>query len=128
MKSYITSYSVTQLQKEIDKVSMKTLREYKDELYDKVNWDCFQQALAVCFTALELMGWRKKRLTRFKDAVEEVTHMMYCGVMGREYTTRDALQRLKDVYGIDLEESHYKEEYDRDAAEKDASKKGKKNE
>lgn len=125
MKSYIKSYSVAQLQKEIDKMSMKTLREYKDELYDKVNWDCFQQALAVCFTALELMGWRKKRLTRFKDAVDEITHMMYSGVMGREYTTRHALQRLKDVYAIDLEESHYKEEYDRDAAENDESKKKK---
>lgn len=116
MKSHYQTYSVSDLSKEISKATEKTLNEYKNELYDVVQWDCFQQALACCFIALEQMGWRKKRLTAFKDMVDDVTHMMYTGVMGREMTTRDALHHMKVAYGIDLTESQYKEEYDRDAA------------
>lgn len=118
MKSNWKAYGLTALQKEIDKVAQKTLTEYKDELYEKVEWDCFQQALACCFIALEQMGWKKKRLTDFKNMVDDITHMMYTGVMGRQMTTRDALQHLKDAYGIDLTESQYKEEYDRDAMQR----------
>ena len=116
MKSYIRAYSESDLSKRISKATEKTLTEYKDQLYSAVEWDCFQQALACCFIALEQMGWRKKRLTAFKDKVDDVTHMMYTGFLGREVTTRDALQHMKDAYGIDLTESQYKEEYERDAA------------
>ena len=116
MKSHYSTYSETDLQKRIEAATMKTLTEYKDELYDKVQWDCFQQALACCFIALEQMGWRKKRLSEFKDKVDDVTHMMYTGIMGRQMTTRDALQHMKDAYGIDLTESQYIEEYEKDAA------------
>ena len=122
MKSNYGTYSNSDLAKQISKATEKTLNEYKDELYDVVEWDCFQQALACCFIALEQMGWRKKRLTAFKDMVDDVTHMMYTGVMGRKMTTRDALQHMKDAYGIDLTESQYKEEYDRDAAAGGAGK------
>ncbi len=122
MKSHYKAFSLTGLQKEIDAATMKTLRQYKDELYDKVQWDCFQQALACCFIALEQMGWGKKRLTEFKNKVDDVTHMMYTGIMGRKMTTRDALQHLKDKYGIDLTESQYIEEYERDAAKEGAKK------
>ena len=115
MKSYIKTYSLSGLQKEIDAATQKTLAQYKDELYEKVQWDCFCQSLACCFIALEQMGWRKKRLTAFKDKVDDITHMMYTGIMGRQMTTRDALKHLKEKYGIDLEESQYKEEYERDA-------------
>lgn len=115
MKSHYSTHSETDLQKRIDAATMKTLKEYKDELYDKVQWDCFQQALACCFIALEQMGWRKKRLSEFKDKVDDVTHLMYTGIMGRKMTTRDALQHMKDAYGIDLTESQYIEEYEKDA-------------
>lgn len=116
MKSNYCTYSTTGLAKEISKATEKKLTEYKDQLYDAVQWDCFQQALACCFAALEQMGWRKKRLTDFKNRVDDVTHMMYTGIMGREFSPKDALQHMKDAYGIDLTESQYKEEYDRDAA------------
>ena len=115
MKANYHTYSNSDLSKRISKETEKTLTEYKDKLYDAVQWDCFQQSMAICLTALEQMGWRKKRLTAFKDMVDDVTHMMYTGIMGREMTTRDALQHMKDAYGIDLTESQYKEEYERDA-------------
>ena len=115
MKSNYCTYSTAGLAKEISKATEKTLQEYKDQLYDVVQWDCFQQALACCFAALESMGWRKKRLTEFKNKVDDITHLMYTGIMGREFSPRDALQHMKDAYGIDLTESQYKEEYDRDA-------------
>lgn len=114
MNAHYKTYSISDLHREIDKATQKTLQEYKDDLYEKVEWDCFQQALACCFIALEKMGWKKKRLTSFKNAVDDVTHLMYTGIMGREMTTRDALKHLKDAYGIDLTESQYQEEYEKD--------------
>lgn len=120
MKSNWRTYSVSALAKEIDKATQETLKEYKDQLYDAVQWDCFQQALACCFIALEQMGWKKKRLTDFKNKVDDVTHMMYTGIMGRTVTTRDALQHMKDAYGIDLTESQYIEEYEKIEAKEQA--------
>lgn len=114
MKSRYRAFSVTDIEKQINEGVERELVKYKDELYAKVEWDCFCQALACCFTALELMGWRRKRLTAFKDMVDDVSHMMYTGIMGREFTTRDALKHLKDTYGIDLMDSQYLEEYERD--------------
>ena len=58
----------------------------------------------------------QKRLTDFKNAVDDTTYMMYKGIMGNDVTARDALQHLKDAYGIDFSESRHKDEYDRDAA------------
>lgn len=116
MKSNYGTYSNSDLAKRLSRETEKTLSEYKDQLYDAVQWDCFQQSLACCFAALEQMGWRKKRLTAFKNKVDDLTHMMYTGIMGREFSPRDVLQHMKDAYGIDLTESQYKEEYDRDAA------------
>lgn len=116
MKSRWKTYSVTQLDKQAVEVANQELRKYRDEIYEDVEWDVFQQALACCFITLEHMGWRKKRLTDFKNAVDDTTHMMYTGIMGREVTTRDALRHLKEKYGIDFSESRYKDEYDRDAA------------
>lgn len=116
MKSRWKTYSVTQLDKHAVEVANQELRKYRDKIYEDVEWDVFQQALACCFIALEHMGWRKKRLTDFKNAIDDVTHMMYTGIMGREVTTLDALKHLKEAYGIDFSESKYKAEYDRDAA------------
>ena len=98
MKAHYQTFSVTKIDKEIRKGVKQELTKYKDDIYDKVTWDVFQQALACCFIALEQMGWGKKRLTDY------------------------ALQHMKDKYGIDLNESQYKEEYDRD----DEAKGGKK--
>ena len=114
MKSNWRAFSVTDIEKQINQGVERELVKYKDEIYAKVEWDCFCQALACCFTALELMGWRKKRLTEFKDKIDDVTHMMYTGVMGREFSPHDALQHLKAAYGIDLMDSQYLEEYERD--------------
>lgn len=107
MKSHWGCVSMTKLDKELRKQVLIECEKYKDECYDQVCWDVFQQALAVCFTALELMGWKKKRLHRFQDRVEDVCHIMLHGVMGREVTTRDAIQHLHDAYGIDFEQSCY---------------------
>lgn len=107
MKSNYRTFSLSQLDKEIGKAAYKELEAYKDEVYDKISLDIFQQAVAVCLTALELQGWRGKRLRQFKDWVDEACNLMFHGVMDREYTTRMALARMKEVYGIDLKESKY---------------------
>ena len=115
MKSYYGTYSTAKVQKQINASARAEVDKLTDEIYAKVEWDCFCQSLACCFLALEQMGWRKKRLTEFKNMVDDITHMMYTGIMGREFTTKDALQHLKETYGIDLYESQYKEEYEADA-------------
>lgn len=107
MKARYKTFSVQQIDKEIRKAVIDECEKYKEECYDKVQWDCFQQALAVCFTALEMHGWRGKRLREFKNWVDDACHLMVCGAMGREYTTKDALKRMKEKYGIDLKESQY---------------------
>lgn len=41
-------------------------------------------------------------------------HVMYTGIMGRKITAADALQHIKEAYGIDLKDSQYLEEYEED--------------
>lgn len=120
MKANWQTVSRSELDKKVHELAMKELERYKDELYKAVNDDVFNQALAVCFMALEMMGWRKKRLTDFLHQVDDLTHMMYSGVMGRGATARDAQDHLKKAYGIDFEISLYADEYEADEA-KEAS-------
>lgn len=111
MKSRYKTYTVHTLDKEIHDASMKELEKYKDELYDRVSWDIFCQAVGVCLTALELMGWRKKRLTDFVNRVDDVTHIMFSDdTMGKSCSAKDCLKRMQEMYGIDLSKSQYKYE------------------
>ncbi len=114
MKARYATVSQTELDRKVHELAMQKLEEYKDDLYKAVNDDVFNQALSVCFTALELMGWRKKRLTAFLHQIDDLTHMMYRGIMGREVSARDAQQHLKDAYGIDFSVSLYADEYKAD--------------
>lgn len=122
MKAKYITISETELDRRVHELSMKKLDEYKEELYKAVNDDVFNQAMAIAFSALEMMGWRKKRLTDFLHQVDDLTHMMYCGIMGRETTARDAQAHLKEAYDIDFTISLYDAEYEADAQrEKEAS-------
>lgn len=105
MRAYWQTYSKSKLDNKIQADVESALTQYKDEIYEKVEWDVFKQAMAVCFIALEWMGWKRKRLRKFYGQVEEVCRMMETGIMGREVTTRDALNHLKDAYGIEFKES-----------------------
>lgn len=107
MKSRWRTYSETDLDKKIHAEAMRLLEEEKDKLYDAVKVDVFDQALAVCFVSLEQMGWGKVRLQRLYEMIDDMTHMMYTGIMGREMTTRDAQKHLKEKYGIDFSKSRY---------------------
>ncbi len=107
MRARYATVSQSELDKKVHEMALKILEEQKDALYDAVKNDVFDQALAVCFIALEQLGWRKKRLTRFFNQVDDVTHLMYTGIMGRETTTRDAQKHLKEVYGIDFSNTRY---------------------
>ena len=110
MKARYVTVSQTELDQKVHELAMQKLQEYKDDLYDAVKVDVFNQALAVCFVSLEQMGWGKVRLLRLFDMIDDVTHMMYTGIMGREMTTRDAERHLKEKYGIDFTGSRYDHE------------------
>lgn len=107
MKSRYKTVSQTELDQQVHKLAMEMLEQYKDELYEAIKVDVFNQALAVCFVSLEQMGWGKTRLLRLFDMIDDMTHMMFTGIMGREMTTRDAERHLKETYGIDFTESRY---------------------
>lgn len=107
MKSNYATVSVSKLDKEIQKGVMKELEAYKDEVYEKIQLDVFDQALAVCLYALELNGWRGIRLCRFIQQVDDACHLLTENVMGKQITTRDILAHMKECYGIDLNESRY---------------------
>ena len=98
---------ITISEAELDKRIRAELTKYAGECYDKVTWDVFQQALAVCFTALEMMGWRKKRLARFNEKVEAAAAILCTGVLEKEYSTKTALDHLRDKYGIIFDEAIY---------------------
>lgn len=110
MKAHYATISQTELDRKVHELAMQKLEEYKDDLYDAVKVDVFNQALAVCFVSLEQMGWGKVRLLRLFDMIDDMTHMMFTGIMGREMTTRDAERHLKETYGIDFTESRYDHE------------------
>lgn len=112
MKSHYATVSQTEMDQKVHKLAMEMLEQYKDELYEAVKIDVFNQALAVCFVSLEQMGWRKVRLLRLLEMIDDMTHMMYTGIMGREMTTRDAEKHLLETYGIDFSKSRY--DYDDD--------------
>lgn len=107
MKARFVTVSQTDLDKLVYKEAMRRLEEYKDQLYEAVKIDVFNQALAVCFVSLEQMGWGKTRLNRLFEMVDDMTHLMCTGIMGREMTTRDAERHLKETYGIDFTKSRY---------------------
>ena len=107
MKARYVTVSQSELDQKVHELAMQKLQEYKDDLYDAVKVDVFNQSLAVCFVSLEQMGWGKVRLLRLFDMIDDMTHMMFTGIMGREMTTRDAERHLKEKYGIDFTESRY---------------------
>lgn len=108
MRSHYATVSQTELDRKVHELAMQKLEEYKDELYDAVKVDVFNQALAVCFVSLEQLGWGKVRLLRLLDMIDDMTNLMFTGIMGREMTTRDAQKYLMDKYGIDFKKSKYK--------------------
>lgn len=107
MKAHYATVSQTELDRKVHELAMQKLEEYKDELFEAVQIDVFNQALAVCFVSLEQLGWGKTRLKRLFDMIDDMTHIMCTGIMGREMTTRDAQRHLKEAYGIDFSESRY---------------------
>lgn len=107
MKSNYAIVSVAKVDKEIKNGVMKELEKYKDGVYEKIEQDVFEQAIAVCLYALELNGWRGVRLRRFVQQVDDACHLLTETVMGHHITTRDIQEHMKEHYGIDLKETRY---------------------
>lgn len=108
MKANYATMNVTQLDREIKKGVMKELEAYKDEVYEKVTLDVFEQAIAVCLYTLEAeQGWKETRLRRFVAQLEDTCHLLTQDIFGKKITTRDILKHMKEKYNIDLSESRY---------------------
>lgn len=110
MKSYYHTLSRSEIARAAQEAARKEVDAMRDELYAKVERDCTYQALATAFAVLHReFGFGQHRLTRLKNEIEREYVMMQNGVLGRDYSPRDAQAWLKERYGIDFEESQFKE-------------------
>lgn len=107
MKSNWAIVSASKLDRNVKAGVMKELERYKDDVYEKIEQDVFEQAVAVCLYALEMNGWRGVRLRRFCQQVDDACHLLTETVMGHHITTRDIQDHMKEHYGIDLKETRY---------------------
>lgn len=76
-----------------------------DEIFEECKKDIVPQLMAVCMVELDTeFGFKKKRLQRFKNGVEAYfLTMLSGGFCGKEFSTIDCINMMKDRYGIDVE-------------------------
>lgn len=85
------------------KISVTAYEQMRDEIYQVALADGAKQGVAICLIALEkMLGWRKKRLERVVENVDEI--LSWPDVFGKDVTGDDAISHLKNEYGIDLDE------------------------
>lgn len=83
-------------------------REYNaraQEMFEQIKRDVVAQLMATAMAELNKeFGFGKKRLRRFKAGVEGLfIAMARDGIMGREFTTQNCIDLMRDKYGIDLD-------------------------
>lgn len=84
-------------------------RELKEQ-YDNIVRSSVYNSLAVAFCVLARdHGFGRRRLASLKNAIENEFVLMDLGVLGRAYSSNDCCIHLKNKYGIDFNESQYKE-------------------
>lgn len=94
---YQYSISETEYNALIDKVAKNALEEGA------------KQGIAAALFAAEMsLGWKETRLKRFYSAIEDVFNMP--DILGVSATGHGAIERIRDMYGIDIENIEVKTE------------------
>lgn len=75
------------------------------EIFDVAKKDVTAQLMAACLVELQKeFGFGKDRLQRFKRGVEGLfTAMAHDGVLGKEFSTQNCIDFIREKYGIDVE-------------------------
>jgi hypothetical protein len=99
MKSYGTR--TQQIKKAVDNEWQTKETEY----FEKCKNDVVPQILAVCmFTLKTRFGFGKKRINDFyTDISATLKLMLEGGVFGKNFSTQDLIDMIKNDYGIDLD-------------------------
>lgn len=89
-------------------------REYNrraQEMFEQIKKDVVAQIMATCLVALQkFFGFGKKRLQRFKSCTEALFVAMAAGgIFGKEFTTQNCIDVMRERYGIDVEAKELKE-------------------
>lgn len=64
--------------------------------------DGVKEGVAVMLVTLEkLLGWRRTRLTRVFDAMQEI--LLMPAMIGKDVTAEDAIRHLRKEYGVDVD-------------------------
>lgn len=94
------------------KISVTAYEQMRDEIYQVALADGAKQGIAICLIALEkMLGWRKKRLERVVENVDEI--LSWPDVFGKDMTCDDAISYLRKEYDIDLDELEVNVKYDK---------------
>lgn len=101
---------IEELEKEIKwrgvlKVPVSVPESVIQDLIVRLGENLYTTILTVCFMALEELGWREKRLKRFKEHYDKATAAMYdMNWLGNHFVTMtDYAKHLSENYGIDLD-------------------------
>lgn len=72
------------------------------EMQQEALQDGVKEGVAVMLVTLEkLLGWRRMRLTRVFDAMQEI--LLMPAMFGKDVTAEDAIRHLQKEYGIDVD-------------------------
>lgn len=81
-----------------------------EEMFEIMKRDIIAQLMSTCMTALNKdFGFGKKRLQRFKNSTEALFVAMAAGeIFGKEFTTQNCINLMRERYGIDVEAKELK--------------------
>lgn len=72
------------------------------EMQEKALQDGVKEGAAIMLVTLEkLLGWRRTRLTRVFDAMQEI--LLMPSMFGKDVTAEDAIKHLRKEYGVDVD-------------------------
>lgn len=99
MKSYCTN------RKALKKAINQEWKSKEDEYFELCKKDISAQVLAVCMMSLKTrFGFGKKRMNDFYDDVMGLFNIMEKGlIFGKNFSTVDCINMIKEDYGIDLD-------------------------
>ena len=90
---------------EIERVISQGFDEKYDELYEHIRVDITSQAIAVfLFMKNKVYGYKKKRLERELQDIEDMFRVADKGVFGKSFTSAEMLKYLEENFNLNIVE------------------------
>ena len=85
-----------------DRYAVRVSEASYAEMQQEALQDGVKEGVAVMLVTLEkLLGWRRTRLTRVFDAMQEI--LLMPAMFGKDVTAEDAIKHLRKEYGVDVD-------------------------